>query len=147
MSNQFSQRFSDIISYSKEEANRLCNNVVAPEHLLLGMLRDGEGKAIEVLQKLNIDLQEIKTQVENAVKQSTLNFVSSNDNDIALSTSAARILKMCMLESRLLQSPLVDAEHLLLAILKDGDNDAAHILEDHKAITFLREVIKEKVEE
>jgi len=133
MSNQFSQRFSDIISYSKEEANRLCNNVVAPEHLLLGMLRDGEGKAIEVLQKLNIDLKEIKTQVENAVKQSTLNFVSSNDNDIALSTSAARILKMCMLESRLLQSPLVDAEHLLLAILKDGDNDAAHILEDHKA--------------
>ncbi len=133
MSNQFSQRFSDIISYSKEEANRLCNNVVAPEHLLLGMLRDGEGKAIEVLQKLNIDLKEIKTQVENAVKQSTLNFVSSNVNDIALSTSAARILKMCMLESRLLQSPLVDAEHLLLAILKDGDNDAAHILEDHKA--------------
>ena len=133
MSNQFSQRFSDIISYSKEEANRLCNNIVAPEHLLLGMLRDGEGKAIEVLQKLNIDLKEIKTQVENAVKQSTLNFVSSNDNDIALSTSAARILKMCMLESRLLQSPLVDAEHLLLAILKDGDNDAAHILEDHKA--------------
>ena len=52
MNNQFSQRISDIIAYSKEEANRLCNNVVTPEHLLLGMLRDGEGNAIEVLLKL-----------------------------------------------------------------------------------------------
>ena len=111
MNNQFSQRISDIIAYSKEEANRLCNNVVTPEHLLLGMLRDGEGNAIEVLLKLNVDLQEIKAQIEEAVKQNTLNFVTSDNSDIALSPASARILKICMLESRLLQAQIVDAEH------------------------------------
>ena len=133
MNNQFSQRISDIISYSKEEANRLCNNVVTPEHLLLGMLRDGEGNAIEVLLKLNVDLQEIKAQVEEAVKQNTLNFVTTDNTDIALSPASARILKMCMLESRLLQAQIVDAEHLLLAILKDDDNHAARILQNNNA--------------
>ncbi len=133
MNNQFSQRISDIIAYSKEEANRLCNNVVTPEHLLLGMLRDGEGNAIEVLQKLNVDLQEIKAQIEEAVKQNTLNFVTGDNSDIALSPASARILKMCMLESRLLQAQIVDAEHLLLAILKDDDNHAARILQDNNA--------------
>ena len=131
MNNQFSQRISDIIAYSKEEANRLCNNVVTPEHLLLGMLRDGEGNAIEVLLKLNVDLQEIKAQIEEAVKQNTLNFVTGDNSDIALSPASARILKMCMLESRLLQAQIVDAEHLLLAILKDDDNHAARILQDN----------------
>ena len=133
MNNQFSQRISDIIAYSKEEANRLCNNVVTPEHLLLGMLRDGEGNAIEVLLKLNVDLQEIKAQIEEAVKQNTLNFVTGDNSDIALSPASARILKMCMLESRLLQAQIVDAEHLLLAILKDDDNHAARILQDNNA--------------
>lgn len=133
MNNQFSQRISDIIAYSKEEANRLCNNIVTPEHLLLGMLRDGEGNAIEVLLKLNVDLQEIKAQIEEAVKQNTLNFVTGDNSDIALSPASARILKMCMLESRLLQAQIVDAEHLLLAILKDDDNHAARILQDNNA--------------
>ena len=133
MNNQFSQRISDIIAYSKEEANRLCNNVVTPENLLLGMLRDGEGNAIEVLLKLNVDLQEIKAQIEEAVKQNTLNFVTGDNSDIALSPASARILKMCMLESRLLQAQIVDAEHLLLAILKDDDNHAARILQDNNA--------------
>ncbi|MBO5795121.1 MAG: ATP-dependent Clp protease ATP-binding subunit [Bacteroides sp.] len=133
MNNQFSQRISDIIAYSKEEVNRLCNNVVTPEHLLLGMLRDGEGNAIEVLLKLNVDLQEIKAQIEEAVKQNTLNFVTGDNSDIALSPASARILKMCMLESRLLQAQIVDAEHLLLAILKDDDNHAARILQDNNA--------------
>lgn len=60
MNNQFSQRVSDIITYSKEEANRLKNRYIGPEHLLLGMLRDGGGKAIEILQKLDIDLNRVK---------------------------------------------------------------------------------------
>ena len=63
MNNQFSQRVSDIITYSKEEANRLKNRYIGPEHLLLGMLRDGGGKAIEILQKLNIDLNRVKKRM------------------------------------------------------------------------------------
>ena len=66
MNNQFSQRVSDIITYSKEEANRLKNRYIGPEHLLLGMLRDGGGKAIEILMRLDIDLK----QVKNALKAS-----------------------------------------------------------------------------
>ncbi len=64
MNNQFSQRVSDIIVYSKEEANRLRSSYIGPEHLLLGMLRDGEGKAIEILSKLNTNLAAIKQQIE-----------------------------------------------------------------------------------
>ena len=60
MNNQFSQRVSDIITYSKEEANRLRNRYIGPEHLLLGMLRDGGGKAIEILMRLDIDLKKVK---------------------------------------------------------------------------------------
>lgn len=69
MNNQFSQRVSDIIVYSKEEANRLRSRYIGPEHLLLGMLRDGEGKAIEILSKLNTNLAAIKQQIEAQLKQ------------------------------------------------------------------------------
>ena len=70
MNNQFSQRVSDIIVYSKEEANRLRSRYIGPEHLLLGMLRDGEGKAIEILSKLNTNLAAIKQQIEAQLKRS-----------------------------------------------------------------------------
>ena len=69
MNNQFSQRVSDIITYSKEEANRLKNRYIGPEHLLLGMLRDGGGKAIEILQKLDIDLNRVKKRLEGFLKE------------------------------------------------------------------------------
>ena len=69
MNNQFSQRVSDIITYSKEEAYRLRNGAINPEHLLLGMLRDNSGKAIEILQKLNIDLGRIKKRLESFLKE------------------------------------------------------------------------------
>ena len=70
MNNQFSQRVSDIIVYSKEEANRLRSRYIGPEHLLLGILRDGEGKAIEILSKLNTNLAAIKQQIEAQLKRS-----------------------------------------------------------------------------
>lgn len=69
MNNQFSQKVSDIIVYSKEEANRLKSSYIGPEHLLLGMLRDGEGKAIEILSKLKTNLTDIKKQVEAILKE------------------------------------------------------------------------------
>ncbi len=69
MNNQFSQRVSDIITYSKEEANRLRNRYIGPEHLLLGMLRDGGGKAIEILLKLDIDLKRVKSRLEGLARR------------------------------------------------------------------------------
>lgn len=130
MNNQFSQRVSDIIVYSREEASRLQNMYIGPEHLLLGMLRDGGGKAIEILRKLEIDLKNIKTRLESFLQKDNNN-ENFQDNDISLSPLAARILKMCILEARLLKSATADSEHVLLAILKDGDNLAATVLEEN----------------
>ena len=132
MNNQFSQRVSDIISYSREEAFRLRNRYIEPEHLLLGMLRDGGGKAIEILMQLNVDLISIKRSIEQYLQTNKKedNAVLS-DNEISLSPLAARILKMCILEARLLKSTVADAEHVLLAILKDGDNCAATVLAEN----------------
>lgn len=130
MNNQFSQRVSDIITYSKEEANRLRNRYIGPEHLLLGMLRDGGGKAIEILMKLDIDLKQVKSRLESFLKNAEDDTLLP-DADVQLSPMAAKILKMCMLEARLLKSATADTEHVLLAILKDGDNLAATVLEEN----------------
>ena len=131
MNSQFSQRVSDIIAYSKEEANRLRNRYIGPEHILLGMLRDGGGKAIEILIRLDVDLQRIKNRLEGLLKD-VEDETLLPDGDISLSPIAAKILKMCMLEARLLKSATADTEHVLLAILKDGDNLAATILEENQ---------------
>ncbi|MGI6794832.1 ATP-dependent Clp protease ATP-binding subunit [Bacteroides sp. KG68] len=131
MNNQFSQRVSDIIAYSKEEANRLRNKYIGPEHILLGMLRDGEGKVIEILTRLDIDLKRIKKRLEGFLKDAEDDTLLP-DADIPLSPLGARILKMSILEARLLKSMTADTEHVLLAILKDGDNLAATVLEENK---------------
>ena len=131
MNNQFSQRVSDIITYSKEEANRLRNRYIGPEHLLLGMLRDGGGKAIEILLKLDIDLKRVKSRLEGFLKDAEDDTLLP-DAEVPLSPMTAKILKMCMLEARLLKSATADTEHVLLAILKDGDNLAATVLEEHR---------------
>ena len=131
MNNQFSQRVSDIITYSKEEANRLRNRYIGPEHLLLGMLRDGGGKAIEILLKLDIDLKRVKSRLEGFLKDAE-DVTLLPDAEVPLSPMTAKILKMCMLEARLLKSATADTEHVLLAILKDGDNLAATVLEEHR---------------
>ena len=130
MDNQFSQRVSDIIVYSKQEANRLKNKSIGPEHLLLGMLREGNGKAIDILGALGVNLSIIKKRIEDYLQMQADDSMSSNA-DIPLSPIAARILKICVLEARLLKSSSVGTEHLLLAILKDDDNWAANVLKDN----------------
>ncbi len=127
MNNQFSQRVSDIIIYSKEEANRLRSRQIGPEHLLLGMLREGEGKAIEILSKLKTDLASIKKQIETKLKVEADELLLP-DADISLSDDAAKILKMGILEARKMKSNVADTEHVLLAILREGKNMAASIL-------------------
>ena len=132
MNSQFSQRVSDVLTYSKEEANRLGNSYICPEHLLLGILRDGGGKAMEVLMKLDADVNRIKRELEeNLEAEEDL----LPDAEVPLSLVATRILKICMLEARLLKSELADTEHLLLAILKDDNNVASTVLTDN-GITY-----------
>ena len=132
MNSQFSQRVSDVLTYSKEEANRLGNSYIGPEHLLLGILRDGGGKAMDVLMKLDADVNRIKRELEeNLEAEEDL----LPDAEVSLSLVATRILKICMLEARLLKSELADTEHLLLAILKDDNNVASIVLTDN-GITY-----------
>lgn len=132
MNSQFTQRVSDIIIYSREEANRLHDISIEPEHILLGILRDGGGKAVEILLRLNVDLRYIKARLDS-VSQAAQEERPFPVEDVELSPSpqTTRILKMCMLEARLLKSPVADAEHVLLALLKDGDNLAAAVLEEN----------------
>ncbi|MDR0657383.1 MAG: ATP-dependent Clp protease ATP-binding subunit [Mediterranea sp.] len=128
MSNHFSQRISDIIVYGKEEANRLKSGYIGPEHLLLGLIRNGEGKAMEVLSKLNTDFTTIKQNIESILKKHQDDMLLPNA-EIPLSDESAKILKMCILEARLLKKDVADTEHILLAILKDRNNVAASVLE------------------
>src|SRR5574344_193413 len=127
MNNQFSQKVSEVIIYSKEEANRLKNGYIGPEHLLLGLIRDGESRAIEVLNTLHIDLNDLKKRIESILKFHQDDMLLP-DADIPLSNDTARILKLGILEAHLYISNFADTEHLILAILKDRNNTAATIL-------------------
>ena len=130
MNNQFTQRVSDIITYSKEEANRLRNSYIGPEHLLLGVIREGEGKAIEILLNLNINLQDIKYKLENILKRDS-ETDAIYDANINFNESASKVLKLCILEAKLLKNSLADSEHILLAIMRVKDNSAFRLLESN----------------
>ena len=118
MDSQFSQRVKDILGYSKEEAIRLGNSHISPEHIFLGILRDGEGVAVEILINQGIDLLVLKGSLEKSIKVDSP--VSVSDHEIIpLLRSTERILKLVYLEAKALKSTTIDSEHLLLAILKD----------------------------
>ena len=131
MNNRFTPRVSDIITYSKEEAIRLNNSYIGPEHLLLGVLREGEGKAIEVLFNLQIDLKQLKIEIENKLSD-TQEDIMPSDNDINFNEVASRILKLCILEARQMKCEAVDSEHILLAIMRQKNNKASQLLEEHE---------------
>lgn len=117
------------MTYSREEAGRLQTNYLAPEHLMLGILRNGEGLAIQALKDFGIDLIELKDSIDNNIlKQQEDAYPNS---EIVLSKSTEKILKMSILEARLTKSQETDSEHLLLAILKDHDNVTAMLLEEN----------------
>ena len=118
MDSQFSQRVKDILGYSKEEAIRLGNSHISPEHLFLGILRDGESAAIDILIAQGIDLLVLKGSLEKSIKVESPVPVSDNEV-LPLLRSTERILKLVYLEAKSLKSPVIDTEHLLLAILKD----------------------------
>lgn len=129
MKSQFSKQVANVVVNSKKEANRLNNNYIGPEHLLLGIIRDGQGKAIDILQNLNVDISQIKESIEhvlNAYKDDLL----LPDADVPLSADASKILRMCILEARSQHNPTADTEHLLLAILREKNNLAARMLQE-----------------
>ncbi len=127
MNNQFSPRVSQILIYSKEEAERLQSPAIAPCHLFLGLLRENSGKAIELLHKFHIRLTDMKRQLEASAANGGSRHADVF-SELTLSPESAKILRLCTLEARLLHSNQVDTEHLLLAILKDNDNDASRLL-------------------
>ena len=131
MTNQFTKRVTDIIQYSKEEANRLRNDSITPEHLLLGMIREGEGKAIQILESLYVDIIKVKAEVISELRKSSVD-ESTYTEQIELSEKTSRILKLSLLEANILKCEAADSEHLLLAIMRDHKTQAATILEDNE---------------
>ena len=125
MDSQFSPRIKDIIGYSREEAIRLGNDYIGQEHLFLGILRDGEGVATDILENLGVNLAEIKQLVEKKIK-----FEKSIDGkaDLTMLKAAEKTLKLIYLEARSFKSPTANSGHLLLAILKDSSNIVTQIL-------------------
>ena len=129
MDSQFSQRVKDILSYSKEEAIRLGNSHISPEHLFLGILRDGEGVAVDILINTGVDLLVLKGSIEKSIKVE--NPVPVADHTvIPLLRSTERILKLVYLEAKALKSSTIETEHLLLAILKDENTLVTRFLSE-----------------
>ncbi|MDX1909119.1 MAG: ATP-dependent Clp protease ATP-binding subunit [Bacteroidia bacterium] len=125
MESNFSDRVKDVISLSREEAIRLGHDYIGPEHLLLGLIREGEGLAVKILQDLNVDLARLKQTIETAVRP-TMALVSPNN--LPLTRQAEKVLKITRLEAKLLKSGVIGTEHLLLSILREENNVAATIL-------------------
>lgn len=135
MEAKFSQRVKDVISFSREEALRLGNDFIGVEHLLLGLIREGDGKAIAVLQEFHLDLKMIRKEVEQNLSKSTATTMGSqNLTNIPLVKQAERVLKLTYLEAKLYKSPMIGTEHLLLSILKNEDSAACSILNKYGVI-------------
>lgn len=134
MDNQFTQRVSEILLFSKEESDRLGNNYVGTGHLLLGIIREGDNKAVSILQSLYVDLKKLKLILEDELRGQVASPVRENffGSDKDLDKKASKVMKLSILEAKLLKNPEVDTEHVLLAIMKDNENKAAEILESQE---------------
>lgn len=134
MDNQFTQRVSEILLFSKEESDRLGNNYVGTGHLLLGIIREGDNKAVSILQSLYVDLKKLKLILEDELRGQVASPVRENffGSDKDLDKKVSKVMKLSILEAKLLKSPEVDTEHVLLAIMKDNENKAAEILESQE---------------
>jgi len=126
MEAKFSPRVKDVIQYSREEALRLGHDYIGTEHLLLGLIRDGDGVAIKLLKDLTVDTAKLRRAVEDAVKGT----IGTNVHigSIPLTKQAEKVLKITYLEAKIFKSDVIGTEHLLLSILRDEDNIASQIL-------------------
>ena len=124
MTSQFSPKVSEILAFSREEAARLASRSVGPEHLLLGMLRSSDGPVIDLFHRLNLNLQSVKTELEQRVREDEIG-MPIHTTDLVLNEKASNILKLAVLEARIQRTTKVDEQHLLLAILHDAVNNGA----------------------
>ena len=124
MTSQFSPKVSEILAFSREEAARLASRSVGPEHLLLGMLRSNGGPVVDLFHRLNLNLQSVKTELEQRVREDEIGR-PIHTTDLVLNEKASNILKLAVLEARIQRTTKVDEQHLLLAILHDAVNNGA----------------------
>lgn len=127
MTNRFSTQVSQILGFSRDEAIRLQNENVTPVHILLGILRDPRCVASEIVCRFCDNPKQLKAQLESVARQKTA-IVTPHPDDMTLDAKASKILKLCVLEAKNLQSDTVESEHMLLAILRENDNEASQIL-------------------
>ncbi|MFN5249349.1 MAG: ATP-dependent Clp protease ATP-binding subunit, partial [Bacteroidota bacterium] len=117
----------EIISFRREEARRLGNDFIGTEHLLFGVIREGENTAVRILKSFNVDLYELRKEIELAVKDKTGKNVA-NINSLPLTKQAEKVIRVTVLEAKALKSNTVETEHLMLSILKNKENIATQIL-------------------
>lgn len=127
MEAKFSPRVKDVISYSREEALRLGHDYIGTEHLLLGLIREGDGLAIKILKHVGVDTTRLRRSIEDAVKGTSS--TTANLGNIPLTKQAEKVLKITYLEAKIFKSEIIGTEHLLLSILRDEDNIASQILQ------------------
>ncbi len=142
MEAKFSNRVKEVISLSREEALRLGHDYIGTEHLILGMIREGEGVALALLKKLGVSLDELRVTIEQVTKGTATNNVKNLAN-IPLTRQSEKVLKITYLEAKIFKSPLIGTEHLLLSILRDPDNLASQIL---AKFNVNYEIVKEMLE-
>ncbi len=130
MEAKFSPRVKDVISFSREEALRLGHDYIGTEHLLLGLIREGDGMAIKILKELGLDTAAVRRSVEDAVRGNQ--GATVNLGNIPLTKQAEKVLKITYLEAKIFKSEIIGTEHLLLSILRDEDNVASQILSQYQ---------------
>ncbi|MFM8850772.1 MAG: ATP-dependent Clp protease ATP-binding subunit [Cytophagales bacterium] len=142
MEAKFSNRVKEVISLSREEALRLGHDYIGTEHLILGMIREGEGVAVSVLKKLGVPLDQLRGEIER-VSKGTATHEIKNLANIPLTRASEKTLKITYLEAKVFKAQLIGTEHLLLSILRDPDNLATQIL---NKFDVAYDVVKEMLE-
>lgn len=140
MDANFSAKVKDVITFSKEEALRLGHDYIGVEHLLLGIIREGNGLAIKILSNLGVDIKELRKKIESSTKVG--NGTSNQLSNIPLVKQAEKVLKITYLEAKVFKNNVIGTEHLLLSILKGEDNIATNAL---NAVNINYEAVKEEI--
>ena len=135
MTSQFSPKVSEILAYSREEANRLASRSVGPEHLVLGILREKDSLLHLLFQRMNINLNDVKNELEDKVRQDVITEAIIG-SELVLNEQASNILKLAVLEARIQHTQMVDVQHLILAILHDQVNNGAKEVLEGNHMTY-----------
>jgi ATP-dependent Clp protease ATP-binding subunit ClpC len=126
MEAKFSPRVKEVIQFSREEAIRLGHDYIGPEHLLLGIIREGEGRALQTLRGMDLDVIRVKKSIEDATRSSSGKVI--NIGNLPLTRQAEKALKITYLEAKMFKAEVIGTEHLMLSILRDDDNIASEVL-------------------